>query len=898
MSANKKSSNYKLVPPQAIEGAILRAHLIDTVLASPRYRVVLVQAPAGHGKTTLLQQVMAAVQDRRAATAWMTLEESDDDPTRFLHQLHELIDDALERVISPGDLARVEPLHGFGPVEELLDRFNQFDRPLAFFIDEFQVVQNDVVVQLFARLLERLPSHVTVYLGSRSVPAIGLSRLVIRGTAIVLDTEAVRFTREETAQFFSDSLHAVFDRALVDELHARTEGWPAALQLARLALRGGADKRIVELLGFSNEPAFEDYLANNVLAAQPERIREFLLETSILDRLSPELCADITGRDDAEASIRFLERGGLFIRPVDAERRWYRYHSLFSGYLRKQLRRRKPAAPQALHHAAARWFLAHGFPEDAINHAVEASDFALAAEILQTWSEQLVREARLATIERWLDVLPLAEVRQRPALQMKVLWALLFLRRFHKARPLLDALLNEIEKVGYARATTLPLLVSVRYLMEDDIAAAGLQVIGIDVDREAKDRFESFELGAIANIQSLYLRTLGDFAAAQTKAESGAAHSEYGEAVFSGAYAMAFLGNAYLAQARLQEALRTYKQGFEAASRPRGSYASAVVAACYAEALYYANEIDQAKVLLEDTLPLIRQACMPDALAIAHITLAKILQLKNHEVDADYMLREAEKIASVSGLPRVSRLIKWERVRQLLARDEVEEAREQADRILGSAQAQERQDLIFHGEELGGGVIGYTRLLVHERKHEAALQHLADPMTTAARDGRVLRWLKLRMLEANALDLAGRAEAAHTALLEVTRITAGEGLTRFVNEETSFMSLLARVRHSEPKELTKAAGRLLEYIDCLLASGSTAATGNIEEAKRVYDTLSQREIEILGMLSRGISNKRIGVSLFVSENTVKYHLRNIYTKLGVKNRTEASNLALRLRIVD
>ncbi|MGH8598886.1 MAG: hypothetical protein ACREXT_19740, partial [Gammaproteobacteria bacterium] len=373
----------------------------------------------------------------------------------------------------------------------------------------------------------------------------------------------------------------------------------------------------------------------------------------------------------------------MFIRPLSAERRWYRYHSLFSAYLREQLRRRQPNSPRRLHRAAADWYLSRGYSEDAIAHAVEAEDFALAAEILQVWSEQLVREARLATIERWLDVLPVAEVRQRPALQMKVLWALLFLRRFHKARPLLDALLNDLEneKVDYARATTLPLLVSVRHLMEDDIGAAGREVIDIDVERDTKDRFESFELGAIANIQSLYLRTLGKFAQAQAKAELGSAHSEHGEAVFSGAYALAFLGNAYLAQARLRDALQTYKIGFETANQLRGSYASAVAAACYGEALYYADEIEQAKLLLEDTLPLIRQACMPDAIAVAHITLAKILQLKNQEVDADYVLREAEKIAAISGLPRVVRLIRWERVRQLLARDEVEEARDLADQI-------------------------------------------------------------------------------------------------------------------------------------------------------------------------------------------------------------------------
>lgn len=887
--------DHKLKPPTVLNGAVIRSHLLDAVLATPSHRVVFIQAPAGHGKTTLLQQFLSRVQALGVGTGWLTLDESDDDPTRFLEQFGGLIESAQASRANTAISAAFAPTadQNLGAVHEALHALGRDPRPIALFIDEFQVVQSKVILSFFSRLLSRLPSHVTVLFGSRRLPEIGLGRLQMRSVAILFKTSDLRFTRSEAATFFSGSLDGTTDKQLVDELYARTEGWPAALQLTRLALRGGVRKRVADLLGFSTTPEFEEYFADDVLSAQTAETRDFLLETSVLERFTAELCAHLTGKANAESIIVELERVGLFIMPLSSERHWFRYHSLFSAYLRKQLRGRQTEAPTRLHQRAAAWFFSHGYPEDAMHHAVSAGDFGRGAAILEDWSDQLIREGRLSTIERWLDVLPVEHVRTHPGLQMKVLWALLFLRRFHRARPVLDALSGEIERNQgvFTRPATLPLLIAVRHLMEDDIVSAGKAVFEIDVERDTSDHFESFELGAIANIQSLFLRTRGEFLAAQGKAVIGIAHSEAGHAAFSGAYAMAFLGNAYLAQGRARDALRAYRQGFETASTLRGSYASAVIAACYGEALYLTDQVEQSRTLLEDALPLIRDACMPDAFAVAHITLAKILFLNNDGVDAEWILREAERIASGSGLSRVVRLIKWERVRQMLGRDDLDDARELAD-LLRAEGGPHRGAYVFHAEEIDGPQVGELRLLLHEGKIAEALRMIAAMNAQATFARRPLRRIRLRMLEAVALDRNGDAARAVRVATEVLQRTVPEQLGRLVLEETIFTALLERQLN---RTASGTSGPLLQLGDLYqqLLSDKAPAPASAADINAILDKLTEREIGVLRMLTAGASNRDIGANLFVSENTVKYHLRNIYSKLGVKNRTEASNLALR-----
>ena len=893
--------SYKFSAPQEIDGAVVRTRLLDVVFASALVRTVFVQAPAGYGKTTLLQQIMSRQQSSDAALGWLTLEEGDNDPARFLAHLHAVIDRAFGKPLMAlnDETVASGPAETFSTVEEILARLSELERPLSLFIDEFQVVSNEVIIALMSRLLERLPTEATFYIGSRSLPELGLGRLQLRNSALILKAEELRFNRDETVSFFASDNDVPLGEELVDDIFNRTEGWPAALQLARLAIRGGADKPIVDMLEFSSEPQFEEYLANNVLALQPQAIQDFLLRSSILERLSPDLCRHLTGEEDAENVLRQLEISGLFIRPLGPDRSWFRFHSLFSSYLRNQLRRRQPGETQKLHELAMEWFSANDYADDAIHHAVASENYAVAADILESWSAQLIREGRLTTIERWLDVLPVEYVLNQPLLQMKVLWALLFLRRFHKARPLLDALVQDIERgdAKFAGSLTIPLLLSVRHLMEDDIVAAGKAVIDIDLNREPRDSFEAFEFGAIANIQSLFERTKGNFEIAQNKARVGSLYSERGEAAFSGAYAMAFSGLGYFAQADLASALTQYRKGLEAATHRRGSHASAVVTACFAEALYYDDALQEAKSLLEDALPLISQACMPDALAVAHVTLAKIRNLDGDEVDADYVLREAEKIGLDSLLPRVVNAVMWERVRQLLQRDEIEEARQLADRIAESHAVAPDAPHIFHAEELDGDEIGFARLLIYEENYGPALKLLCTLIADAQHAGRTLRVLKLKTLQAGALANKGNMAAAEIIAGEVVRSLATKGFTRLLLEEPPFVRLLEQLYSAKGATFDALPLEVANYVEKIATSTNRYISNEADEIQAICNSLTDREIEILAMLAHGMSNKIIGAHIFVSENTVKYHLRSIFSKLGVRNRTEATNVAVRYRII-
>lgn len=878
----------KMIAPAAIDGMLQRAALVTRALAADNARVVLIQAPAGYGKTTLLQQIRTRLGEQEIRSGWLTLDEGDDDLSRFLAHLHAVIDLALEA--SPDSALPSPPLDatiaGYGMVEELLNRVTLAGRRLAILIDEFQVIRSDAILSLMRRFIAQLPASLTLYIASRTVPSLGLSRLLLHHQALILRSEDLSFTRVETAAFFADTAADSSDGHLLEELHLRTEGWPAALQLARLAAVGRHTSQAIEDLWFANAGIFEDYLADNVLSAQQPAIQSFLLGISVLRVVSPALAAELTGMQNAAQVLADLCRAGFFLRPLPGDDQWFKIHSLFAAYLARQLARRGAHEVLELNRRAMQWYLAREHFEEAMYHAVCSRSFAIAAETLERWSDQLVREARLATIERWLDELPTAEVLARPGLQIRVLWALMFLRRAAKIGPLYDALAAALARGALVNIThvTMPILRAIRSMVEDDIAGAGEVAMSIDVAREPADAFEAFEVAAAANVQAFYLRAVGQFAAAHAKLPVALAASQRADAVFSAAYALANSATVLLAEARLREALAQGAKGYAMTAATRGSHAAAVVAACYAEALYYDDARRAARALLEDAMPIIRDVCLTDALAVAHVTLSKILLLDGDAESAATVLREGDALATAARLPRLMRILRWEQVRQLLAGGQVGAARALADTLHRDLPAAPSA-LVFHAEEIDDAVIGALRLAVHERRAAQVLLQVKPLARLAQQGGRVLRGLRLRMLEALALDQLGDSAAALRVSRDLVQRIAPQGLQRFVLEEPGMAALLERVRDQGRQ---KGQATAADYLDSLLATQSKTVAATSVDGEQ----LSEREVDILAMLKQGLSNRDVGARLFVSENTVKYHLKNIYAKLGARNRTEACNIAL------
>ena len=401
----------KLHMPGPRPGQVARSRLMARLDEALARGLVLVCAPAGYGKTVLL-----ADWTRRGEfpAAWLSLDAGDNDPARFWHHAVAALDRA-----RPGTGERVGPLLGppaptsfQGLVTALINDLAA-DQALLV-LDDYHLISAQQVHESLAFLLEHRPAGLCVVLASRSDPPLPLPRLRARGQLAEVRVADLRFTPAEAGELLQHAASALPD-ASVAALAARTEGWAAGLQLAALSLRGQHDAAAFVAAFTGSHRYVLDYLAEEVLERQDEQLRTFLLETSVLDRLSGPLCNAVTGREGSQALLEQAERAGLFLIPLDEVRGWWRYHHLFADLLRGRLQQEQPGRLAQLHRNAAAWCQERGLADDAIGHAAAAGEMLWAARIIEQYFDLVHRiRGEAATIDRWMSVLPAEVVRSRP----------------------------------------------------------------------------------------------------------------------------------------------------------------------------------------------------------------------------------------------------------------------------------------------------------------------------------------------------------------------------------------------------------------------------------------------------------------------------------------------------
>ncbi len=397
-------------------GFLPRPRLVARLARGMARGLTVVCTPAGFGKTTLLADWARRSQ---RPVAWLSLDEADNDPARFWRYVAA----ALDRV-RPGVGAQVQALLR-GPEQPPLEAVatavvNELSRPgqgeIALVLDDYHLIQARTVHDSVAFLLDRLPPGLRLLLASRADPPLPLARLRARGQLAELRAADLRFTLEETAAFLREATGVDLQVTLVAALQDRTEGWAAGVQLAALSLAGHTDPAgfVAEFSG--SHRYVLDYLTEEVLARQPEQVVRFLLETSVLERLSGPLCDAVCGRTGSQQLLERIERASLFLHPLDEVRGWWRYHRLFADLLRARLQQERPEQVPELHHAAAAWHAQHGFADDAVRHALAAGEVTWAAKLVEQHVEALLRRSEGATLHRWLAALPAESLRSRPRL--------------------------------------------------------------------------------------------------------------------------------------------------------------------------------------------------------------------------------------------------------------------------------------------------------------------------------------------------------------------------------------------------------------------------------------------------------------------------------------------------
>lgn len=898
----------KLSPP-LVDCSIERSRIDEWFERAMGSRLGLVTGPAGSGKTTVMLQLLARLRERGTPAAWLTLDESDNDTGRFLAYLAGALQ-GIDPSFDPS-LGSSPPYGAGSRLGEHVLRFRgwmteDFARPFALFLDDLEVLHNPEVLHIVRELpAQALPCQLLV-VASRSTPDLGLARLRVRGHLSEIGPDELRFAWDETDRFLRGARGLDLADEELARLHGCTEGWAAALQLSALALSGHEDRHSV-IASFSGAfTDIADYLAEDVVSRQPEDVRRFLLETSVLDRLSGPLCDAVTERSDSYSFLDHLERANLFLTPLDSERHWYRYHNLFADFLRGQTERLLPEALPRLHLRAADWFVEQGHAVEAAKHALAAGDLDRAARLVAECAMTLVGLGQLRTVADWVDRLPSKTVDRHPELRLALCWALSMRHHHGEARRLLDEIKNGLDPDSPTDPAVLDnifALESVILSLTDDVGrclALSEHNLPLIADKS------SFPYGVLANCLGCRLLEAGRFEEARRLLESAErCHAQAGN-VFGAMYSVCLIGALELLQGRLSVAVERYRSA-EATVRRASlthSQTGAVASVFLAEALYEMDETEEAERLLAESRDRFRECVPLDVMLLGYLTLARIHALRGEEAAVARLLEEAERVGTDEGIPRAAATVHLERVRLALQRGDLRAALRLASEASGDSVWSGFRGWGMPASDPDTAEVSRLRLMIREGRAQAAVPPLKAELARAIESRHLRRALTVRILLAEALAAGGDRRAALRMLREALLFGAREGFVRaFVDEGPPILGLVGELRDEGPARHEAAGDPFvpLEYLDRILIAGGrgrpvgTSAAGTARGEPS--EPLTARETEILEMVACGLSNTELARRLFITVPTVKFHLRNINSKLRAHNRTRAVARARELGLI-
>lgn len=894
----------KLNLPRVPPGFVSRPRLADLLDDGLAREVTLVCAPAGFGKTALLADWCRR---RERRVAWLSLDTGDNDPVRFWRHAIAALDGVL-----PGISDRVAPVLGTsesafrdGVTTAVINELAAQPADVLLVLDDYHLVEAEPVHASLSFLLENLPSGLHVVLASRADPPLPLPRLRAGGKLAELREAELRFTRDEAAALLAEEVGSDLGIDAITALTARTEGWAAGLQLAGLSLKGRSDAAaLVEAFSGSHRYIL-DYLTQEVLEHQPEHIRDFLIETSILERLSGPLCDAVTGRTDGQEMLEAIEQANLFLVPLDEARGWWRYHHLFADLLRMRLQRQRHGRVAELHRNSAAWHERHGRVEDAIHHAIAAGEDVWAARLVERSFDALYLGSQGATVQRWLAQLPPDLCESRPRLLLAQVWLSLFGGRLDGVSDRLDA----AERATAAAADeTFEPSVGTQASWLANIPAA-IAVARADVahwrgDGEQTILFSTRALDELDEDEWLlscdahaHLSAgkwlCGHVAAAERDADSTFTRFRAAGAVeMAAVWAGYYFGAIQRAQGRLDAALKTYQQALDLVISPDGVPlpVAGVQYVGKAEVAFQRNDLDTAVDELTEALPLCRQFVSTQALATGLATLAWIQHARGDDERARATMVDASE-ATGGDVTDLINPVPALQARLLLAQGDVDAAaRWVAGRGIGPD-----DEPTFSREP---AYLVLARVLIARNQAGSALTLLDRLHKAAVGQQRFGSLIEIQALRAVAVAAGGDEPAAVAALVEALTLAQPQGYIRvFVDEGPSMWALLGRVvavQRNEPGAVS------LEYLGRLVRACENrpaGATAGRNVVPGLIAQLSERELEVLGMVAAGKPNQQIADELFVSLSTVKKHVTHIFDKLGAANRTEATARARELGLL-
>ena len=871
----------KLHPPRRRRTLVARPRLRDLATRSGHAALTLVSAPAGFGKTTLVADWFAS--DR--TTAWLSLDARDNDPEQFwTYVLAALATVTPDLSPDTGALrrGRLAPLETI--VATLINDLETASQDIVLVLDDYHVIDAREIHDSVAFLLEHLPPQISLVIATRADPPLPLASLRADGNLLEVRAADLRFTAAEAAEYLNGAMELTLTSADVGVLEARTEGWIAALQLAALSMQGRSDPAsfIDEFAG--DDRFILDYLADEVLERQTQRIRNFLLDTSVVSRLTGPLCAALTGHDDAKAVLDELDRSNLFVVPLDDRRTWYRYHHLFGDVVRARLLDERPERVPELHRRASDWYADNGEPYEAIVHALAADDRERAAKLIELAAPTMQRARHESQLRSWLEALPDDLSIDRPVLAMALVGARMATGDATGLDPLLEIVDSWLVRTDppivfdHVAHRRLPAMAAVH--------RAGLALLAGDIDGTIEHARRAQELvgpddhlqrGAAAALLGLAHWGRGELDDARDRYIESIACFEVGDYLPDVMGCSIALADIQLTQGRLHDAQRTFESALRHTSDHPGLRGAADMHVGLASIAVERNDLETAADLLRTSAELGEHMGLPQHPYRRRVAAAQLQAAHGNLDQALDLLTEAEARYHTDYSPSVRP------VAALRARIEVELGDLEAGTRWADDHGLAADDELSYVREFEHVTLAGVLLTRGAARDVEQAVGLLERLLSAAEDGnRSGSAIEILVLLALAQQAAGDGTAATASVRQALDRAGPEGYVQSFLRAGSVMADLLRPLGASDRH----AARIL----------SAKRSSQVRPRTRTADPdqLSDRELDVLRLLRSDLSGPDVARELHVSLNTLRTHTKHIYTKLGATNRREAVTRAAEL----
>jgi LuxR family maltose regulon positive regulatory protein len=883
----------KIVPARPA-GLVARPRLLAILSELRGKRVCVIKAPAGLGKTSLASAWAEQLGQNGHSVAWFTIDSDDDEATRFLFYVSQALQHACQGVgLGATELILENNLIDPQAVlSSLINDLAELDDEVYLFLEDYHWLNDRRIHQSVAYFLRHAPSHCHVVITTRAEPPLPLATFRAQNQLLEIDALALRFDQQETQAFIEHTRPGALELADVQLLQRKTEGWPAALRIiASMPSQFRPDlKEYVRNLSGLQRP-IASYFAELLDGLSTELV-EFMLRTAILDRLSGPLCEAVTGASSGRTILATLAQRQLLLTPLDNEGVWYRYHLLLAEYLRHRLEADRAIEIPELHRRAALWYASQELWTEAVQHAIAAGDPDRAISWIKNCAMALIKRGDLFTLLEWQRQFPDKLMRGQPEVRLAIAWGLALALRFDEALQLATEIENDIAATRLPESDLLcecQAIRSVAIALKDDSERA--LPLAEDCVNRSRDPWTANVASNVVRFGHLQAGNLKQFYATPWIPYS---LEEDRRNVFASVYRRCLQGIAELRQIRLTAAEGHYREGLRIAEQYVGpnSVAAALPTSLIARILYEQGQLDEAEALVIDRASLISSGAMLDCVRSAYFVLARVAAARMNLERAHTLLERAENHGVSRDWGRLTAAATAEQARLYLNEGRVDEGAACVDRLEQLTRKYPAPRLCAWSEIQWDHKLAHAHLLGQRERPEEAMSILRELQreTEAAHHRYFLIRVEIRI---SALQLSvGKTAEATNRFRRILAACAGGGLYQIILDEGC--DLVQMVHQSG-----SISAHLMSYVDRLVADSQRARQDRLVPTFRAeaLHALSTRETEILKLIAQGFSNKEIARSLDIGPETVKSHLKSVFTKLGVERRAQAVSRAQTLGLV-